>query len=467
MHINIIMIFTVLSFIISGCSDVIPDWAGIDDDTKKMKGKRISVLAHSTKIKRDPSHKSIKISLPTKINNIDWTMQRISSVEHPEFKSSKPIIIEQVSIGDGAEDGIRITSTPIIAKNKIISLDASGKIQARNMRNIKEKIWEIEITTPSMSSDSLFSLGLSSGHTSKDFLGGNIVYNDNTVFVTTAFGMIYSINIDNGKINWSKSVEIPIKSTSVAKNGKLYFITSQDKLYAIDQNDGKTLWTHSGMSEATSIYGASGPSISEDGKIIIVPHSSGEILALNSENGKPIWSEMLTGGRQSSSSIFSLNDIDATPIISKGKVYAVSNDGILIALDLQTGNRLWVKDISTVQTPWLSGNFLYILTSNNELVCINAPDGRIKWIGQFPNYSDPLLSWGGDNKGEAISWSGPILAGGKIFVTGSHGKMIIVSPYSGKILDRIDIPNYVYLPPIIANNNMYILNNESELTVLK
>ena len=466
MHINSIIIFVML-FFLNSCSSVMPDWVGGKDNKAKMEGKRISVLAHTTKIKRDSDHKSIKIILPKKNKNNSWPLQRISSVEHPEFLGTKPNEIERVSIGDDPDDAIRLTSAPVVAKGKVITLDASGKIQARDEKNISNILWEIELSTPSMASDSLLTLGLTSGQTNTEFLGGNIVYDNNTVFVTTAFGMIYAVDVNNGKVKWNKSVEIPIKSTSVVNNGKIYFTTSRNKLYAIDQKDGNTLWTYSGISEITSIYGASGPSISDDGKTLIVPYSSGELLAINSENGKPIWSEVLTGGSGSNSSIYSLNDIDATPIISKDKVYAVSSDGVLTSLDINTGKRLWTKDISSVQTPWISGDFLYILTSNNELLCINAPDGRIKWIGQFPKHSSPLVSWSEDDKGDTISWSGPILAGGKIFVTGSHGRMAIVSPYSGKIIDAVEILPNTYLPPIVVNNKMYILSNESELSALK
>lgn len=466
MNKNTIIIF-IISFFISSCSSVMPEWVGGEDDDVKMEGKRISVLAHSTKIKRDADHKSIKILLPNKSKNESWVLQRISSVEHPEFISTKPSILTQVSIGEEPEDGLRLTSSPIVANGKVITLDASGKIQARDIRNIENIYWEVELSTPSMASDSLLTLGLTSGRTNKDFLGGNIVYDNNMVFATTAFGMVYALDIKDGKIKWSRSVEIPIKSTSVVSNNKIYFTTSKNKLYAINQNDGKTLWTYSGISEITSIYGASGPSISEDGKIVVVPYSSGELLAINAENGKPLWSEVLTGGSGSNSSIYSLNDIDATPIISKGKVYAVSSDGVLTSLDLNTGKRLWTKDISSVQTPWISGDFLYILTSNNELLCINAPDGRIKWIGQFPKHSTPLVSWSDDDRGDTISWSGPVLAGGKLFVTGSHGRMAIVSPYSGKIIDALEITENIYLPPIVVNSRMYILSNESELVALK
>lgn len=440
--------------LLSACSSVLPDWIG-KEDQDYLPGKRISVLAHGSKVKRSPSHRSIIIKLDNRVSNPDWPLQRISDVTHPAFGSrdtKAPInITQKVDVGQSSSDNLHLTSNPVIAQGLVFTLDAKGNIQARKQNALKTLAWKVKISPDDKG----------------DFLGGNIAYGNGTLYVATTHGVIYAYNASDGNERWQRSVKLPIKSTIALNDKHLFFITINNKLFALNQSDGKIAWTHLGINETTTIYGATGPAVSGDGSIVIAPYSSGELIALDAKDGSPLWSDLLIGSQEEQIISFSLNDIDATPIIHENRVYATSHDGVLKAYDLTSGNQIWKQDISSVQTPWVSGDFLYILTSNNELVCVYTPDGRVKWIGQFPTHHDPLISWGGKNKGEKIHWSGPVLAGDKLFVVGSTGVLSVVSPYSGAIKQNISVPEDIYLPPIVSNQTLYMLSDNAKLTALK
>lgn len=451
-----------LSFSMAGCS-VLPDWMGGEEAKTPLPGKRISVLAHRSGLTADSANRFVDVELPPVVINTIWGAQDIAPAEHPALGKVLDKSASK-SVGAAPEEAFRLTSTPLVVKNKVYTLDGEGVVRAHDSRDLNKLIWSAELGRDSAPGD-LFGMGVfTAGSDRKSFLGGNIGYGDGRLFLSTARGKIAAIDAETGANLWERSVKVPIKSPPLAHQGLVYFITTNNSVYALNAETGKTVWTHAGARETTSILGSPSPVAKDD--IVVVPYSSGEIHALNAITGTSLWSEMLSGTTQRYTTLLSLNDISATPVISGNNVFAVSHDGVLSMFDLFSGSRVWTQDISSVQTPWVAGRFLYILTMNQELVCIHIPDGSIKWVEELPAHADALIGWGGENKGDKITWSGPVLAGERLFLVGSHGRMIVASPKDGKLISVMNVPSGVMLPPIVANQTLYLLENDADLTAL-
>lgn len=444
--------------LLAGCNT--PDWIGGDEEDAPLEGRRISVLAHRTALKQDMAMQTIAVQLPSVQTNKHWNLQRTAAVLHPALSSSLDTS-NSVSAVDGADDDApELTSAPIVADGKIFTLGADGVISTRNAGAIDQVIWEASLPQEEETSD-MFGFGIIERTGKKPFLGGNIAYAKGRLYLAATHGQIAAFNAKSGEVVWSQSLNLPIKSSPIIHDGRLFVITSSNRLYALDSGNGNMLWTHSGVAETTSMHGAPSPAVQDN--IVVVPYSSGEVHALDTTTGKVIWSDVLGTATYRKHSSIVLSDISANPVISHGKVYVVSHDGVLVALDLATGNRLWTQDIASTQTPWVAGNFLFIFTSDYQLVCVHTPDGKIKWISEFPTHTIARIAWSDGEKGDKITWSGPILAQERLLVAGSHGKLSIISPYSGKEMGTIDIPEETFLPPVVANKTLYILSNDGEL----
>jgi glucose dehydrogenase len=125
--------------------------------------------------------------------------------------------------------------------------------------------------------------------------------------------------------------------------------------------------------------------------------------------------------------VSSLSDIDAAPVIDNGRVYAVGQGGRMVALELTTGQRLWELNIAGISTPWVAGEWIFVVTDDARLVAIARATGKIRWISQLARYEDAE-----DKKGP-ISWNGPVLAGGRLILTNSAGQMASVNPTDGTL----------------------------------
>ena len=144
-------------------------------------------------------------------------------------------------------------------------------------------------------------------------------------------------------------------------------------------------------------------------------------------------------------------------MIDRGRVFAISHSGNIVSIDLRTGERIWTRVIAGVQTPWVAGDYIYLLTLEGEITALSRRDGRVRWVTQLRRYKDQK-----DGEGR-VEWSGPVLAGDRLIAVSSMGQLISVSPYTGEALGYITIPDGTFVPPVVANETLYILTREAQL----
>jgi outer membrane protein assembly factor BamB len=193
---------------------------------------------------------------------------------------------------------------------------------------------------------------------------------------------------------------------------------------------------------------------------VIAAYTSGELLAFDVADGRSLWSESLAGGARGNA-IATLTDIRGRPVIDRDFVVAIGNGGVMAAIDKERGGRVWDNGLGGTQMPWVAGDFIFVLTNDSEVVCLQRADGRIKWITALPQFEDAV------EKEDRIYWSGPVLVSDRLLVTGSSGLAIALSPYDGSVIGKQDLPDSSHLPPVVANETIYILSDDARLIALK
>ena len=238
----------------------------------------------------------------------------------------------------------------------------------------------------------------------------------------------------------------------------MFVVTHDNQMHALDVASGEIQWTHTGIVEAASLLGGASPAAADD--IVVAPYSSGEIFALRVENGRPVWSDNLAAIRRVDA-VSALADIRGRPVIDKGRVYAISHSGRMVAIDLRTGRRVWEADVGSVQQPWVAGDFIFVLTTEGEVVAMTTVDGRIRWVTPIGEFEDP------EDRDGRIAWAGPVLAGDRLIVNGSHGQALSISPYTGEILGWSAMPGGASVGPAVANETLYFLTDSARLLALR
>jgi len=186
-----------------------------------------------------------------------------------------------------------------------------------------------------------------------------------------------------------------------------------------------------------------------DGDMVVVPYPYGEIIAYNITAKRSAWVESLSRTR-GGSSLSSLSD-PARPVIDRGIVFAVGNSGRMIATELKTGERLWTKTVYGRQMPWPAGNLVYVVDTNGVLMALTRKQGKVRWLTELPRTS---------------SWSGPVLAGGRLWLASAEGVMVSVDAKTGSIMSQRNLKTPVFIAPIVASGRMYVLTDKARLLAL-
>ncbi|MGH7048064.1 MAG: PQQ-binding-like beta-propeller repeat protein [Stellaceae bacterium] len=426
-----------VALMLSGCS-----WFG----TKKepLPGERISVLSLDRQLEPDPQLAKIPISLPRPVVNPDWP-EPGGFPNHAMQHLALPYHLTQVwktSVGEGSSRYTQVLAQPVVADGRVFAMDGGVQVGAYDPAT-GNRIWQVDLKPKPDYGNSF---------------GGGVAFWKGRLFVSTGYAQVFALNPANGKVIWKTNVGTPVQSGPTVAGGRVFVVTVENELVALAAADGRRLWSHNGIPETAGLLGSASPAVA--GEVVVVGYSSGEIYALTVENGRVLWSDDLATSR-SSDAVSALADIRGRPVIDRGRVFAISHSGRMVAIDLRSGERAWQQDIGSVHGPWVAGDYVYVLTNDNELVCLTRDDGKVRWIRQLPSYENQK------KKEDPIEWAGPVLGSDRLIVVSSDGSALSVSPYTGRPLGREEMPAGAFVDPIIANNTLYILTDNAELSAYR
>jgi outer membrane protein assembly factor BamB len=440
---GIIAVMMIATMALGGC-DMFRDLDPFNQKEKPLPGERIAVLTNERSLRADVAPGEADIVLPAPSPNIDWPMAGGYANHAMHHITVRDNLSEAWSrdIGTGADDDLRFVATPVVGDGVVFALDTESQLSAYNLQD----------------GDTLWSADLEPENDDEGHIGGGIAYERGRVFVAAGFGVVIAVDAKTGAVVWQEKVGIPIRVAPAVRGGRVFVVTVDNNLIVFDARDGNTLWTHAGSQETATLLGGASPAVDDD--VVVVPYSSGELYALRVDTGRVLWQDNLVSIRRTDA-VAALAQIRGRPIIDRGRVIAISNANVMAAIDLRTGRRVWARDIGGTESPWVAGAYIFTITNDNELIAVSRDDGKILWVTGLPRFEDP------EHKEDPIVWTGPILASDRLIVAGSNGEALAVSPYNGRLLGIVEMPDGVSVPPIVANGSVIFLADDADLVVYR
>jgi outer membrane protein assembly factor BamB len=412
------------------------------DKTTPTIGERIPVLSSEAVIEVDPALAGIQVVLPPAVANADWAQpggNAAKSMGHVALSGS-PSQIWRASIGEGSGNKVQLAASPVVADGKIFTIDTRAVVRAISPEN-GATLWQTQVRGADAPEVALF--------------GGGVSYDNGRLYATNGAGYAAALDAGNGAILWTVRPGGPLRGAPTIANDNVYVVSQDNQLYALNPADGATRWTGAAAAEIAGVFGVSAPAAAQG--TVVAGFSSGELNAYRYENGRPLWQDALA--RTSiSTAVTTLSDIDADPVIDGGRVYAVGQGGRMVALELGTGQRVWEINIAGIATPWVAGEWIFVVTDDARLLALSRANGHVRWMTQLRRYRDEE-----DKKG-AIGWVGPILAGERLVLVNSLGDIAHVSPFDGSVQSTVPTRMPVSLSPVVANGTLYLLHDNGTLT---
>lgn len=413
---------------------------------ERLEGPRSSVLTYGQKTVPD-SELRRNLRLPKPEDTAEWT-QAGGMSHHAMQNIALPEKIMQAwktSVGKGASSGKWLIAEPVVRSGMVYTIDAAGKVRA-SAATSGRMIWEKN----AVADKSARRISI---------VGAGLALDNNMLFIALGTGELVAFDAYNGREIWRTDLKSPLRSAPAVYGGRLYVLTADNKLTAVAENDGSVLWRHYAFMAPVSLMGRAAPAL--DKGIGVAVFASGEVVAFRPENGSILWTETF-GATRLNNAFSSINDIRARPVIADDRVYIISAAGLLSALDLKSGAVLWEREIGGVNQPWIAGDVLYVVSSSAELIALNASDGKILWVNQLSEWDDP------DKKKNRLYWTGPVLAGDRLILSNSAGKVIVASPLTGTVLGWDDMGGEsAVMPAVVVDNTMFLFNQDAELAAYR
>ncbi|MEO5809221.1 MAG: PQQ-binding-like beta-propeller repeat protein [Sphingomicrobium sp.] len=426
--------------LVSGCSLL-----GKGKKATPTVGDRVSVLVNELEMSVDDDTAALPMVLPDAVANADWAQ----SGGNPS-KSMGQVALGTAlghawtaSVGQGTGKAARLGGGPVVAAGKLFTIDTTSTVRAFNAVT-GQALWSAQFGTEKGESASLF--------------GGGVAADGTRVYATNGLGHVAALDAATGAIVWTVQPAGPLRGGPTVDGDALYVMSQDNQIFSLKTADGKTNWSNAASLEIAGVFGTGSPASARG--TVVAGFSSGELNAYRYENGRMVWQDALS--RTSiSTGVASLNDIDADPVIEGNFVYAFGQGGRMVALDLNSGQRVWEINIAGIATPWVAGDWLFAVNDRAQVVAVQRMTGKIRWISQLPKWRNVKKETG------PIFYVGPVLAGGRLILANSEGGVFNVNPATGAIQSVTQVDSGVRFQPVVAGGMLYLLSDAGRITAFR
>jgi outer membrane protein assembly factor BamB len=379
--------------------------------------------------------------VPAPRANADWPQAGGNAAKSPGHVSlsTAPVQAWSARIA-GSSNRRRLAGAPVIGGGRLYAVDTAGVVHAFDAAT-GARVWSVPVDVGRDLRDAAF--------------GGGASYADNRVYATIGTGDVVALDAATGAQLWRVKPAGPLRGSPTIAFNSLYVMTQDNQIHALNLADGSPIWQDAAASGQSGVFGVAAPAAGQG--TVVAGYSTGELVAYRYENGRNLWSDALS--RTSiSTQVGTLTDVDADPIIDGGQVFALGQGGRMAAYELTTGQRIWELTLAGVSTPTIAGEWVFTLTDDARLLAIARATGRIRWITQLPRYRDE------EDRDGPIFWTGPVLAGGRLWIASSEGAVRSVDITTGEPADFTELDEPVTLPPVVAGDTLYILDDSGRIT---
>lgn len=404
-------------------------------------GQRVPILMSENQATVDKTLEGVAVTLPVGVANDAWSQpggNAAKSMGHL-LLAATPTKAWSAQI-NGGSNRARLAAGPVVAENKLFAVDVDAVLHAF-AADTGAKLWTRALTENDENRSARF--------------GGGVSYDNGKLYATDGLGDVVAVNAADGAVVWRSKPGGPLRGAPTVANGQVYVLSQDNQIFALGQNDGKVVWTQSASLETQGVFGVAAPAASSG--TVVAGFSSGELNAYRYENGRTLWQDALSRS-SATTSVSSLADIDADPVIEDGRVYSIGQGGRMVALEIATGQRMWEQNLAGISTPWVAGEWIFIVTDDSRVVCLSRANGKVRWISQLRAYRNE------EKRNDPYNWFGPVLAGDRLWLTNSRGELVAVSAVDGSVQTTIKGGQQFSMSPIVANQTLYTLDEKGVIT---
>jgi outer membrane protein assembly factor BamB len=334
----------------------------------------------------------------------------------------------QVDTGTGPKKDY-VQLIPLVLGKRIIAADAYGRVGAWLLADGRS-VWKTNVEAQ---------------------ITGAVGGGDDLIVVGTKKGRVVALRADDGKPAWKADVTSEILAPPAVGSGVVVVQCVDGRLFGLATQDGRRLWVFDQVTEpALTLRGTSAPVIYRD--VVITGFANGKVAALTLKEGKSLW-ELAVSLPRGRNEIERLVDVDASPLLINGILFAVSYQGKIVAVDARTGQTLWGRDLSSFTGLDADQANIYATDEHGNVIAFDQRSGASVWKQE---------------KLRGRSLNAPTYIDGFIVVGDFEGYLHWLSREDGRFVARHHVGGSAIRARVLRDGNLlYVTNQGGSLAAIR
>lgn len=329
-------------------------------------------------------------------------------------------------VGDGL--GVKHHQlTPQVLASRIFAVDHQGSVYALE-RETGELVWNQRLELP---------------------VSGGVGVGSGRVVVTGFDGQVVALSALDGAEVWRGRLTSEAVAPAQLASGLALIQTIDGRLSALDSETGELRWSYSAQEPALTLRGTSTPLLVND--VVYAGFSSGKVVAIALHTGEVIW-ETRVASSQGRTELERMVDIDGSMIFANGWIYAGSYQGRVSAIATSDGRSVWSEVLSSYRSLAQNAQLLYAVSDEGAVIAFDKRTGVEQWRQPALYYRQP---------------SAPVVIDGVVVVGDYEGYIHFIDPVDGHFVGRYLLgSSSVVSAPLSRNGVLYTMSNNGRLSAL-
>jgi outer membrane protein assembly factor BamB len=272
------------------------------------------------------------------------------------------------------------------------------------------------------------------------------------IYFASDDGVVHALVASTGQVRWRAEIDGAVGRRPIATDDVLFIATDADVVVAIARDTGEALWRYR-RDPPEGFYIAEHAGLLLQGRRLITGFTDGAVVSLDSIDGHVQWTRETLADLPvaSATDVMRFTDVDTTPLLVDGTLYAASFAGGLYALDLNSGSVRWIRsDLTGVTGLAVAPDGMLIASSGDRGVLgVARANGDLRW-------RTPVL------RGAPTA---PRVIGDLVLYGETEGGLVALSTASGTEVGRIEDGHGFAAPVDVAEGLGAAISNTGHLYV--
>ncbi len=362
-----------------------------------------------------------------KMNPINWFSSN-DTVEKPAaLKPITPTVrLDSIWHQSLSNKGIS-TFTPAVIGDAVYATSDKGVLARFNLKT-GTQVWQLD---------------------THQRISAGVGASDSAEYIGTDKGELLAFD-NQGKAIWHTQLSSEVVGIPVEAEHMLIVRTGNGDIYGLDKDTGKQQWRYQRNLPDLMLHDEPGVAISHGG--VFAGYPGGKLVALSLESGVLGW-EADVSIPHGATEMERVNDVVGTPVTDDHQVCAVTYQGRAACFDMQSGNQIWARDVSSTTGLAMDDNNVYVTDTDGYIHAWDKDHGANRWemkdfrlrnlsapvvinqqvvVGDYQGYIQTLSTGDGHNTGrtstdDSAIVSQPVALDGVVVVQTAKGGIYLLT----------------------------------------